>query len=138
MGPVKVLLVDDEEKFVIGTQKLLSHRGFDVFTAANGLDALDILEKEDVHVVLMDVKMPKMDGITALKEVRRRFPLVEVILLTGHATFESAVTGIKIGASDYLMKPADLSELLQKIAEAVEKRKMHEEKIRHDQRHEPK
>jgi DNA-binding NtrC family response regulator len=134
MTPIKVLLVDDEEKFVVSNAKLLSKRGYDVSTALNGKEALQKLETNDVDVTVLDVKMPGMDGITVLKEIKQRFPLVEVVMLTGHATFESAVSGLKIGASDYLMKPSELGELIQKIEEAYEKRKLHEEKIRHAQR----
>ena len=131
MNLIKVLLIDDEEKFVISNAKLLGKRGYDVYTALDGQKALQILEAHDIHVAVLDVKMPGMDGISTLKEIKKRFPLVEVVMLTGHATFESAVTGLKIGASDYLMKPSELSELIQKIEEAYEKRKIHEEKIRH-------
>ena len=131
MKPIKVLLVDDEEKFVISNAKLLSKRGYDILTALDGKEALQKLEVNDIHVTILDVKMPGMDGIAVLKEIKNRFPLVEVVMLTGHATFESAVSGLKIGAGDYLMKPCQLSELIQKIEEAYEKRKINEEKIRH-------
>jgi DNA-binding NtrC family response regulator len=131
MDPVQVLLVDDEEKFVTSNAKLLSKRGYDILTALNAIEALKILEAHDVHVAVLDVKMPGMDGMTLLKEIKNRFPLVEVVMLTGHATFESAVSGLKIGASDYLMKPCQISELMQKIDQAFEKRKINEEKIRH-------
>lgn len=131
MNPVQVLLVDDEEKFVTSNAKLLSKRGYDIMTALDGKEALKILETHDVHVAVLDVKMPGMDGITLLKEIKNRYPLVEVVMLTGHATFDSAVSGLKIGACDYLMKPCQISELIQKIGEAYEKRKINEEKIRH-------
>jgi len=131
MKPIKVLLVDDEEKFVTSNAKLLSKRGYDILTALDGREALKTLESHDVNVAVLDVKMPGMDGIAVLKEIKNRFPLVEVVMLTGHATFESAVSGLKIGASDYLMKPCQISELMKKIDEAYEKRKLNEEKIRH-------
>jgi len=135
MKNIRVLLVDDEEKFVISTKKFLTNRNFDVLTAFNGMSALEILAvNDDIHVVVLDVKMPGMDGISVLKEIKARFPLVEVVMLTGNATFESAVAGIKIGASDYLMKPADPGELVQKIEEAFEKRKLNEERRLHDSR----
>jgi DNA-binding NtrC family response regulator len=130
MKAICVLLVDDEEKFVTSNAKLLSKRGYDILTALDGNEALKTLETHDVHVTVLDVKMPGMDGIAVLKEIKKRFPLVEVVMLTGHATFESAVSGLKIGASDYLMKPCQLSELIQKIEEANEKRKINEEKFR--------
>jgi DNA-binding NtrC family response regulator len=131
MNPICVLLVDDEEKFVISNSKLLSKRGYDILTALDAKEALKTLETHDVHVAVLDVRMPGMDGMALLKEIKNRFPLVEVVMLTGHATFESAVTGLKIGASDYLMKPCQISELIEKIEQAHEKRKINEEKIRH-------
>ncbi len=134
MKNILVLLVDDEERFVLSTRKFLTNRGFDVLTAFNGMSALEVLEANDIHVVVLDVKMPGMDGISVLKEIKARFPLVEVVMLTGNATFESAVAGIKIGASDYLMKPAELTELAQKIEEAFRKRKLQEEKLLHEKR----
>jgi DNA-binding NtrC family response regulator len=131
MKTVCVLLVDDEEKFVTSNAKLLSKRGYDILTALDAKQALKTLETHDVHVAILDVRMPGMDGMALLKEIKTRFPLTEVVMLTGHATFESAVSGLKIGASDYLMKPCQISELIQKIEEAYEKRKLNEEKIRH-------
>jgi len=134
MKNIRVLLVDDEERFVVSTRKFLINRNFDVLIALNGQSALDMLSVNDVHVVVLDVKMPGMDGMTVLKEIKARFPLVEVVMLTGNATYESAVTGIKIGASDYLMKPAEPGELVQKIEEAFKKRKLHEEKLLHEKK----
>jgi DNA-binding NtrC family response regulator len=130
MEQMKILLVDDEERFLATTQKLLSRKGFEVFTAPGGAEALDILEQRTIHVVILDVKMPGMDGITVLKQIKKRFPLVEVIMLTGHATVESAVDGLKAGATDYLMKPADIEDLIAKADEAYVKRMRMEEKIR--------
>jgi len=130
MEQMKLMLVDDEERFLTTTQKLLNKKGYDVLTASSGLEALEILEKKIIHVVVLDVKMPGMDGIETLKEIKSRFPLVEVIMLTGHATVESAVDGLKSGATDYLMKPTGLDELIQKAEEAFEKWKRMEEKIR--------
>ena len=130
MEQMKLMLVDDEERFLTTTQKLLNKKGYDVLTAPSGLEALEILEKKIIHVVVLDVKMPGMDGIETLKQIKSRFPLVEVIMLTGHATVESAVDGLKSGATDYLMKPTGLDELIQKAEEAFEKWKRMEEKIR--------
>lgn len=130
MKNMRMMLVDDEERFLATTQKLLAKKGFEVFTAASGAEALDLLEKKIIHVVILDVKMPGMDGIETLKEMKKHFPLTEVIMLTGHATVESAVDGLKSGASDYLMKPADIDELIAKAGEAFEKRMRLEEKIR--------
>ncbi len=130
MAQMKLMLVDDEERFLTTTQKLLNKKGYEVSIASSGIEALEILEKKIIHVVVLDVKMPGMDGIETLKEIKSRFPLVEVIMLTGHATVESAVDGLKSGASDYLMKPTGLDELIQKAEEAFGKWQRMEEKIR--------
>jgi DNA-binding NtrC family response regulator len=126
---MQLLLVDDEERFLSTTSKLLIQKGFKVFTATNGNDALEILNRETVHVVILDVKIPGMDGIATLKEIKSRFPLVEVIMLTGHGTVESAVKGLKSGATDYLSKPIDIDVLIAKAEEAFEKHRRLEEKI---------
>jgi len=130
MEKMKMMLVDDEERFLQTTQKLLARKGIDVITAASGSEAMDKLIMENVHVVILDVKMPGMDGIATLKAIKSRYPLIEVIMLTGHATVESAVDGLKSGATDYLMKPTDIDELVAKAEEAYAKRKVLEEKIR--------
>jgi DNA-binding NtrC family response regulator len=130
MEKMKILLVDDEERFLTTTQKLLSKKGIDAVTAAGGAEALDLLKHRNIHVVILDVKMPGMDGNETLREIKARFPLVEVIMLTGHATVESAIDGLKSGATDYLMKPIGIDELIQKAAEAFKKRQHLEEKIR--------
>ncbi len=130
MEILKIMLVDDEERFLLTTKKLLSKKGYEVFTASSGAEALEKLKKQNIHVVILDVKMPEMDGMETLKKIKKHFPLVEVIMLTGHATVESAVDGLRSGAIDYLMKPADIKELIEKSEEAFEKRKRLEEKIR--------
>ncbi len=130
MEKMKMMLVDDEERFLSTTEKLLSKKGFSVVTAQSGADALEMLERSLIHVVILDVKMPGMDGIETLREIKRRHPLTEVIMLTGHATVESAVDGLKSGASDYLMKPADLDDVVAKAEEAFDRRRRLEEKIR--------
>lgn len=130
MEKMKMMLVDDEERYLETTKKLLSKKGYDVQTATSGQEALEKLAKQNIHVVVLDVKMPGMDGIATLKEIKRQFPLVEVIMLTGHATVESAVDGLKSGATDYLMKPAEVDDLVAKAEEAFEKRQKLEEKIR--------
>lgn len=130
MEEMKMMLVDDEERFLSTTSKLLAKKGYKVFTAASGVEALENLKKHAIHVVILDVKMPGMDGIAVLKEIKRSFPLVEVIMLTGHGTVESAVEGLKSGATDYLAKPTDIDDLIAKAEEAFEKRQRLEEKIR--------
>ena len=130
MKEMRIMLVDDEERFLSTTKKLLERKGYEVLTAGGGQKALEILNGHEVHVVILDVKMPGMDGVTTLKEIKRLFPLVEVIMLTGHATVESAISGLKSGAFDYLLKPCDLDDLLSKAGEAYEQRLRLEEKIR--------
>lgn len=130
MRPPVILLVDDEERFLQTTGKLLERLGYEAQTATSGQAAIDRLERETIHVVILDVKMPGMDGIETLKEIKKRHPLVEVIMLTGHATVSSAVEGMKSGAIDYLMKPSDPEILIEKALAAYEKRQRIEEKIR--------
>ena len=130
MEKMKMMLVDDEERFLATTRKLLAKKGYEALTAASGSEALETLMNRNIHVVILDVKMPGLDGIATLKEIKHRFPLVEVIMLTGHATVESAVDGLKSGATDYLMKPVGVDELVQKAEEAFAKRLRLDEKIR--------
>jgi DNA-binding NtrC family response regulator len=124
-----VLLVDDEVPFVETMTKRLSKRQLMVLSAYSGREALEKLEKNAVDVVILDVKMPGMDGIETLREIKKAHPLVEVIMLTGHATVETAVEGMRLGAFDYLMKPCEIEELLAKVDEAKEKKSKHEQKI---------
>lgn len=130
MQTMKLMLVDDEERFLSTTKKLLSKKGYDVLTAVSGSEALETLKHKSVHVVILDVKMPGMDGLETLRAIKMEFPLVEVIMLTGHGTVESAVEGLKAGATDFLSKPADIEELIVKAEEAFAKRLHLETKIR--------
>ncbi|MGE4553109.1 MAG: response regulator [Desulfovibrionaceae bacterium] len=130
MTDAKVLLVDDETSFLNIMQKRLGAKNLEVLTADSGEGGLEVLEQnEDVDVVILDVKMPGMDGMQTLNEMRRRFPLTEVVMLTGHATVETAIEGMKQGAFDYLMKPCDIDTLLKVVGEAKQKKIRHEEKI---------
>jgi DNA-binding NtrC family response regulator len=127
---MKIMLVDDEERFLQTSQKMIAKKGYDALTASGGAECLKKLEEEPVHVVILDVKMPGMDGIETLKHIKQRFPLMEVIMLTGHADTESAVEGMKLGATDYLAKPIEIEDLLAKAEEAFNKRVVLEQKIR--------
>jgi DNA-binding NtrC family response regulator len=130
MEPI-VLLVDDEAPFVETMTKRLTKRSLEVLTALSGEEALDVLKKDDrIDVVILDVKMPGMDGIETLKAIRGDFPLVEVIMLTGHATVETSIDGMRLGAFDYLMKPCDMEVLMEKVNTAAKKKRDHEAKIR--------
>lgn len=127
----KVMLVDDEAPFVETMKKRLEKRELIIITAFSGEEALNILEShQNTDVVILDVKMPGMDGIETLGEIRKSFPLMEVIMLTGHGTIESAIEGMKLGAFDYLMKPCEIEQLMAKVREATQKKRDHEEKIR--------
>ena len=126
-----VLLVDDEVPFVETMTKRLKKRDLVVNVAFSGQEALDILDKHrNTDVVILDVKMPGMDGIETLEKMKKSYPLTEVVMLTGHATVESAIEGMKKGAYDYLMKPCDIEQLMQKVEEATQKKRIHEDKIR--------
>ncbi|MCD4719617.1 MAG: response regulator [Desulfobacula sp.] len=122
MTKINIMLVDDEERFLSTTKKLLERKGYTVQTASSGIQALEKLKNHHIQVVILDVKMPGMDGIATLKKIKRDFPLIEVIMLTGHGTVESAVEGVKLGAANYLVKPADIDDISQKIQEAFAKR----------------
>jgi len=127
-----VLLVDDEVAFVETLVKRLKKRDLRVDFAHSGQAALDKLADSGptkIDVVILDVKMPGMDGLEALARIKEEHPLIEVIMLTGHATVESAIDGMKKGAFDYLMKPCDVDVLLEKLNEATDKKREHEEKI---------
>ena len=130
MTIAKVLLVDDEAPFVEALTKRLTRRDMNIISAFSGEESLKRLEEtDDIEVIILDVKMPGMDGIETLKEIKNRHPLLEVIMLTGHATVESAIDGMKQGAFDYLMKPCDMEQLTSKVKEAATKKRLHEDKI---------
>ena len=130
MKEFNVLVVDDEQEFRELTVKRLNKRGLQAKGAENGLEALEILDKNSQNdVILLDVKMPGIDGIETLRQIRAKYPLMEVVLLTGHASVDSGIEGMKLGAFDYLMKPIELDPLLEKLGEAYEKKRMHQEKI---------
>ena len=130
MTLTNVLLVDDEKPFVETMVKRLTKRNLSVIVALNGQEALKQLEEnQDIEVVILDVKMPGIDGIETLRRIKSQHPLLEVIMLTGHATVESGIEGMKLGAFDYLMKPCDLDQLVHKVKEAVESKRKHEKKV---------
>jgi DNA-binding NtrC family response regulator len=130
MALVNILLVDDEKPFVETMKKRLTKRDFSVATAFSGQEALERLEENrDIEVVILDVKMTGMDGGETLRRIKSIFPLVEVVMLTGHATVESAIKGMKLGATDYLLKPCDIDLLVHKVKEAASRKRKHENKI---------
>lgn len=127
---IRVLLVDDEEQFVETLAERLAMRDYDVTTSLSGDDAIEQVRGYNFDVVVLDVLMPGVDGIETLREIKQIKPLTEVIMLTGHATVETAIEGMKLGAYDYLMKPCETEELITKINKAHERKAEHEERIR--------
>ncbi|MDI6790671.1 MAG: response regulator [Thermodesulfobacteriota bacterium] len=125
----KILLVDDEEKMIKYLSRHLIKKGFDVSTACSGIAALEKVREQDFAVVLLDVLMPGMDGIETLREIKKIKPLTEVIMVTGHASVEVGIEGMKLGAFDYVIKPFDLTELVTKIHKAYDQRIYHEKGI---------
>jgi DNA-binding response OmpR family regulator len=127
---IKVLLVDDEKEFVDALAERLEIRDFEVTKAFDGDEALDRIGGVDVDVVVLDVMMPGKDGLAVLREIKKTKPLVEVLMLTGHATVESAIEGLKNGAFDYLLKPTETKDLIAKIVLAYKRKHEQEERIR--------
>ncbi len=126
-----IMLVDDEESFVEIMVKRLKKRNIKTITAFSGDEGLENLkENPGIDVIILDVKMPGMGGIEALKNIKLTSPLIEVIMLTGHATIQMAIDGMKLGAFDFLMKPCDIETLVSKVEEATQKKQSHEKKIK--------
>jgi two-component system, OmpR family, response regulator CpxR len=123
---IKVLLVDDEKEFVDALAERLELRDFEVTKAFDGDEAVEKIGSTDVDVVVLDVLMPGKDGVATLREIKKIKPIVEVIMLTGNATVQSAIEGLQSGAYDYLMKPTETKDLIAKIALAY-KRKVEQE-----------
>ena len=119
MEKTKILLVDDESDLTRILSKRLGRRGYECETAANGQEAVDAMGQFAFGVIIMDVKMPVMDGMSALQIIHSRWPKTQVILLSGHADMQLAVQAMSEGAFGYLMKPVDIDELLFKIEDAV-------------------
>ena len=126
----RILIVDDEEDFANTLAERMNIRGYDVLVSFNGDDALEKIKHYLLDVVILDVAMPGRDGIEVLREIKTLKPLVEVIMLTGHATVETAIEGMKSGAIDYLMKPCETEDLIKKIDTAFQRKSSHEERIR--------
>ena len=122
MDKCAVLLVDDEFEFIETLGKRLARRGLTVHLAGSGQEALGVAAAHPLDVVVLDVKMPGMDGIEALRKIKALKPDLEVIMLTAHANVEVAMRGMELGAFDYLMKPVELDDLLYKIQDANKKK----------------
>lgn len=130
MSSFRVLVIDDEADFVETIVNRLLKRKVEATGVPSGEAAIELLKKELFDVVMLDVKMPGgMDGIEVLKEIKKLQPLTEVVLLTGHASVETSVEGLKLGAFDYLLKPVKFPELIEKLVAAFEKKNSQEQKI---------
>lgn len=116
---IKLLLVDDEEEFLTASSQALGRRGFDVEIAPNGVTALEMVEKSEFDVLVLDVKMPDIDGIEVFKQIRETLPDLPVVLLTGHSSIDDAFQTSKNGVADYLSKPIDMDELAARLHEVV-------------------
>ncbi|MBI9083129.1 MAG: response regulator [Desulfobacterales bacterium] len=124
------LLVDDEKELIETIAQRLHQRGFGVDCAFSGMDALNRLEKGGaIDVVVLDVKMPDLDGIKLVEIIKEKHPLIEVVMMTGHATIDSAIEAMKFGAFDYLTKPCDLDDLIAKATKAIARKKEREAEI---------
>lgn len=122
MKGAKILLVDDEKVFVGNMARILATRGYQVTTAHSGDEAIRALQEEMVDVIVLDLKMPGMDGLTTLKEIQKLELFTQTLILTGHGSIDSALEAMKFGAYDYLTKPCEIDELEAKIKGAWEKK----------------
>jgi len=131
MDMFRIMVVDDEVDFLETVVNRLQKRQLNATGVTSGEEAVALLKEELFDVIILDIKMPGgMDGIETLREIKRIQPLIEVILLTGHASVETSIEGMKLGAFDYCLKPIKFEELLQKMAAAFEKKSTHDKKIR--------
>lgn len=124
---MNVLLVDDEKDFLEVLTKRLRKRKLRLVAASSGAEAIRTVQDTPIDVVVLDMRMPQMDGLQTLREIKQINPGVEVIMLTGHANVETAVEGMELGAFDYLIKPVDIDELLYKLQDAFKKKAMSED-----------
>ncbi len=118
----RILLVDDEERFRTTLAKMLKAQGLEVTALGSGREALEELGEKDYDVVVLDMRMPDLDGIATLTEIKKIAPQTEVILLTGHASLDAAVEAMRLGGYDYLLKPCPVEDLLAKIESAYERK----------------
>lgn len=130
MNSFSFLLVDDEQEFIEALALRLRQRGYTVECAFTGAEALKRLEKDNsVDIVLLDISMPAPDGMKTLQKIKLKHPLIEVIMLTGHASTRSAVEALKFGAFNYLTKPCDLKDLISLSEQAVVRKRAREAKL---------
>jgi two-component system, OmpR family, response regulator len=125
----RILIVDDEEDFVDTIVRRLKSKGYDALGVFRGKDALKLIQEQDFDVCVLDVKMPGMDGIETLREMKKIKPLMEVIMLTGHGSVESGIKGLELGAYNYVMKPVPFSDLLQLMTQAYERKVIEQDRL---------
>jgi DNA-binding NtrC family response regulator len=129
MNP-RILLVDDEERFRTTLAKRLGERELDVATVGSGMEAIQEIQRKLYDVIILDIKMPGLSGIEALAEIKKLDPGIEIILLTGHGSMDTAIDGMRKGAYDYLLKPCDIDLLVEKILGAYEIKAKRDERLR--------
>jgi len=122
MNKKKVLVIDDEDIVRISCSRTLAPVGFEVRLARNGVEGLKILEEGPFDLVLTDLKMPDMDGIEVLRRIKEGWPAVEVIIITGYQTVDTAVKSIKLGAFDYIEKPFTPDALITAVSKALDRK----------------
>lgn len=127
---IKILIADDEKEFNETLSQRLEVRDISVTSVYSGKSAIAMAEKIDFDVIILDVLMPEITGLDALKHIKNTKPITPIIMLTGAATVENAIQGMKLGAFDFLMKPADIELLMEKIQTAYQFKQAHEERIR--------
>lgn len=130
MEKFSVLVVDDEVDFVDTLVKRLKDKGLDARGVYRGKDALETLSEEEYDVCVLDVRMPGMDGIETLREMKKKRPAMEVIMLTGHGSVESGIQGLQLGAYNYVMKPVPFKDLLAQLAQAYERKVIEDRRMR--------
>jgi len=124
----RVLLIDDEVAFTSNLAMILSVRGYEATAVHDGESAVRAVEEGDYDVAILDLMMPGIDGIETLRQIKRKKPLLEVIMLTGHGSVDTGVEGMHLGAFDYAMKPIDIGDLLEKIADAYQRKLLQEQR----------
>ncbi|MBI4698398.1 MAG: response regulator, partial [Nitrospirae bacterium] len=126
---LKILAAEDEDITLKHLLYALKHEGYEATGVSNGIEALEKIEKQEFDILIADIKMPGMDGLTLLGKVKEKYPKIEVIIITGFGSIESAVNAMKQGASDYITKPFNIDELNRKIKKIQEKKSLEQENI---------
>ena len=119
MTKERILIVDDEKNIVSSLQEILNDEGYDIVTAEDGLDALEMVQAEPPDLVLLDIWIPGMDGIEVLQAIKTYHPEIEVLVMSGHGTIDTAVKATKLGAYDFIEKPFSVDALLETIASVL-------------------